>query len=324
MPDQRTGRNTHFAMEDVVLAAFAVFWTQSPSFLAQQTRMRQVHGHSNAETLFGMARIPSDNHIRDLLDPVPPATLFPWFGQIVARLQARDRLAPYRVLDGQLLIALDGTQYHHFETIHCAQCTRKAHADGKLSYAHTTVTPVLVAPGCPRVLPLPPEFVTPQDGHAKQDCEHAAAKRWMARCGPAWQATPVTLLGDDLYSRQPLCEAARAAGFHFLFVCKPSSHPTLYEWLAGLRKAGQVDTVQRTCHHRGTCHHSKPFSRWLGTILRHWMDSVPVKRLNFIAWLRISQPFIRTPTNIGGAANGSPVNLHFPATLLFADLPRSD
>ncbi|HEX7324669.1 MAG TPA: ISNCY family transposase [Rhodanobacteraceae bacterium] len=252
-PDPRTGRNTQFTMEDVVLAAFAVFWTQSPSFLAQQTRMRQVHGRSNAETLFGMTRIPSDNHIRELLDPVPPAALFPWFEQIVARLQARDRLVPYRVLDGQLLIALDGTQYHSSDAIHCAQCTRREHADGHVSYAHTVVTPVIVAPGCPRVLPLSPEFVTPQDGHAKQDCEHAAAKRWMLRAGPAWRHTPVTLLGDDLYARQPLCEAARAAGFHFLFVCKPSSHPTLYEWLTGLRRNGQVDGVQQTRHHGRQC-----------------------------------------------------------------------
>lgn len=248
-PDKRTGQNTQFAMEDVVLAAFAVFWTQSPSFLAQQTRMRQVHGHSNAETLFGMTRIPSDNHIRDLLDPVPPETVFPLFEQIVARLKARDRLTPYRALDGRLLIALDGTQYHRSETIHCDQCTRREHANGSVSYAHTVVTPVIVAPGRSHVFPLPPEFVTPQDGHAKQDCEHAAAKRWMARYGPAWQDTPVTLLGDDLYARQPLCEAAHAAGFHFLFVCKPSSHKTLYEWVAGLRQEGHLDQVQRIRRH---------------------------------------------------------------------------
>jgi hypothetical protein len=33
---------------------------------------------------------------------------------------------------------------------------------------------VIVAPGNPRVIPLEPEFVTPQDGHEKQDCENAA------------------------------------------------------------------------------------------------------------------------------------------------------
>ena len=43
-----------------------------------------------------------------------------------------------------------------------------------------------MAPGHARVLPLPPEFITPQDGAEKQDCERAAAWRWLARVG----ATP--------------------------------------------------------------------------------------------------------------------------------------
>ena len=35
LPDQRTGTNTRYAMADFGLAAFAVFFMQSPSFLAQ-------------------------------------------------------------------------------------------------------------------------------------------------------------------------------------------------------------------------------------------------------------------------------------------------
>src|SRR5208283_3603218 len=37
-------------------------------------------------------------------------------------------------------------------------------------------------------------------------------------------------LGDDLFSRQPICEAVLAAGGHFLFVCKPDSHPAIEEF----------------------------------------------------------------------------------------------
>ncbi len=29
------------------------------------------------------------------------------------------------------------------------------------------------------IIPLVPEFVIPQDDHEKQDCENAAAKRWI-------------------------------------------------------------------------------------------------------------------------------------------------
>ena len=73
-----------------------------------------------------------------------------------------------------------------------------------------------------------------QDGHTKQDCETAAAKRWLHHYGDHYRRRRVTILGDDLYSHQPICEAILAQGMHFILVCKPSSHRTLYEWLEGL------------------------------------------------------------------------------------------
>ena len=39
-------------------------------------------------------------------------------------------------------------------------------------------------------------------------------------------------LGDDLFSRQPICEAVLAEGSHFLFVCKPDSHLAIEEFRA--------------------------------------------------------------------------------------------
>jgi hypothetical protein len=40
-----------------------------------------------------------------------------------------------------------------------------------------------VAPGHNRVVPLPPEFVAPQDRSEKQDCENRAARRWLKAHG---------------------------------------------------------------------------------------------------------------------------------------------
>jgi hypothetical protein len=40
---------------------------------------------------------------------------------------------------------------------------------------------VIVSPGRSAVVPLVPEFIVPQDGHDKQDCEIAAAKRWLTQ-----------------------------------------------------------------------------------------------------------------------------------------------
>ena len=70
-PDKRTGDIT-YAMADAALGAFSVFFTQSPSFLDFQRTLQVAKGCNNALTLFGVTQIPSDNQIRNLLDPVPP------------------------------------------------------------------------------------------------------------------------------------------------------------------------------------------------------------------------------------------------------------
>ncbi len=44
LPDHRTGRNTTYTISDAVLSAFAVFFMQSPSFLAQQQAVQRQHG----------------------------------------------------------------------------------------------------------------------------------------------------------------------------------------------------------------------------------------------------------------------------------------
>jgi len=152
-------------------------------------------------------------------------------------------LAPFRAVNGQLLLALDATPYFSSPTIHCAPCSRTHHKNGTITYSHKAIMPVLVAPGQEQVIVLVPEFITPQDGHDKQDCETAAAKRWLAQYGQRFGELGATLVGDDLYCHQPLCEALLAQGLDFIRVCKPDSHKTLYDWLQGMLLATM--TVRR-------------------------------------------------------------------------------
>ncbi len=74
LPDRRKANNNlRYTMADGVMAAFSVFFMQSPSFLAHQQEMAQRKGRSNAVSLFKMAEIPSDNQIRNLLDGLQPS-----------------------------------------------------------------------------------------------------------------------------------------------------------------------------------------------------------------------------------------------------------
>jgi len=249
--DSRTGNNTVYSMEDAALGAFSVFFTQSPSFLSFQISMALAKGCSNAQTLFGMGDIPTDNHIRNLLDPVAPSTLFPVFRYLFNGLLDSGYLTPYRSYNNDLLVALDGTQTFSSKAICCPNCSVTNHSNGTTIYSHTALTPVIVASGNPHVISLEPEFITPQDGHEKQDCENAAAKRWLTQYGPAYQQHGFCLLGDDLYCKQPLCEAILAQQMNFILICKPDSHKTLYEWIEGLQAINEV-TIK---HHKGKTHY---------------------------------------------------------------------
>ena len=71
-PDRRTGKNTMYEIRDAALSAFSVFFTQSPSFLEFQRTMERHNGNNNARTIFDVHKIPCDNQIRSLLDPVTP------------------------------------------------------------------------------------------------------------------------------------------------------------------------------------------------------------------------------------------------------------
>ncbi|MEA2068312.1 MAG: ISNCY family transposase, partial [Verrucomicrobiota bacterium] len=77
LPDKRTGQNVQFPMQDIGLTAFAVFFMQSPSFLYAQESLQKKTGKNNLKSLFRVERIPSENQVRALLDPIRPEVFFP-------------------------------------------------------------------------------------------------------------------------------------------------------------------------------------------------------------------------------------------------------
>ena len=243
--DRKPGNNTKYQVEDAVKAAFSVFFTQSPSFLEHQRLMKSSKGKDNASSLFVIKKIPCDHQIRNLLDPIPAATIFGSFQQVYQWLKKQGVIKKFFYLDEEILIALDGTEYFSSKKISCPHCNCRNHRNGTTTYFHGCVTPIVVSPEQKQVINLEPEFIKKQDGQQKQDCENAAVKRWLDKNHQKKYGYPVTLLGDDLYSRQPICELALKQGYNFIFVCLETSHKTLYEWLEFLEKSGEVKTVEK-------------------------------------------------------------------------------
>lgn len=242
VPEHREGKNAHYELVDAGMAAFAVFFVQSPSFLAAQREMKGRKGQSNAEKLFGLREIPSDNQIRNLLDPLEPSWVGEEYWRLFGRLKVGGLLDPFRSYEGQMLVLLDGTEYFSSRKIHCENCSQRELQDGKLNYYHSVLTPVIAQPGNKHVIALEPEFIVPQDGQEKQDCEIQAGKRWIEKHGQKLAKLEVTILGDDLYSRQPYCQALRDQQLHFILVCKRESHEYLYESVDYLAAQGVLGT----------------------------------------------------------------------------------
>ena len=262
LPDRRKGphRDGEYAMADIGLSAFSVFFMGSPSFLGHQRALAEGHGRSNCQTLFGMTTIPTDAYIRQMLDGASPASFDPVFFKAIETAGVLDR---FQRLDGRTLIALDGTESFCSRKIHCPRCSTRKRSDGGTEYFHAFLGASIVAPGHQQVLPLPPEFIAPQDGAEKQDCERNAAKRWLARHGSVVRRLRPVFLGDDLFACQPIAVEVQQAGGNFIFTCKPASHPTITEYLNGAElEEHRETTVTR--------------SRRTTTIYR-WLSAVPIR-----------------------------------------------
>ena len=243
LPDSRTGSNTQYSVADAAACALAPFFFQDPSFLAFQRRMEEEEARSNCQSLFGINKTPCDNSIRSLLDGCPSDAFNALFPRCLETLAQHDALDPFLRLDGRLLVALDGIEFHKSYKIKCDSCSTRHVGKAKTpQYFHSMVCPAVVADGHNRVIPLMAEFIQPQHDPAagdtdlsgsrqKQDCERNAAKRWISNCLPDLDPYRPVLLGDDIYCCNPICELLRKHRADFIFVCLPSSHKCLYDGL---------------------------------------------------------------------------------------------
>ena len=275
-PDLRKGRAGNIAPADFGLSAFAMFFMQSASFLAYQRSLEKGHGRSNCQTLFGIGRIPSDNYIRDFLDGADPALLQPCFERMEALLGEPPMRQAFGRLGGRTLIAWDGTEFFCSQKLGCPHCLTRKRANGKTESYHSMLSATVVAPGHSKVVPLTPEFIAPQDGAEKQDCERNAVKRWFEKHSARLAPLRPVFLGDDIFACHPVAKMVIDAGDDFIFTCKPSSHKTLYDFIEGAELCRHEEKVRRR-DRKETFRH-----RWIEAVpLRDGKDAILVNWIGF-------------------------------------------
>lgn len=280
--DKRTGRNCQYSLGDIGMSAFSVFFMQQPSFLAFQRTLHNNVGKDNTQTLFGMDKIPTDNHIRKILDDIAPNQLDENYFFLLDEIEAAGGKVGRSSLGSHTLIALDGSEYFCSKKINCLSCGQRKRSDGELEYFHAFLAATIVSPGQEHVFSLPPEFITPQDGADKQDCEWRAALRWLTRVAPHCGKYNPIYLGDDLYAKQELCSRILEMGAHFIFTCKDTSHKTLCEFRKGLEPECHREILGKGSQKR-EYHYS-------------WLKSLPVREGGdalYVNWINVK---ISTPT----------------------------
>jgi hypothetical protein len=203
--------------------------------------LQEREKRDNVQSLFDVKGIPSDNQIRNIVDQIEPSSVNSVFNETLKVARLSGVIDEYRVLDGGVLLAIDGLWYFGSQKVFCSHCLTKQykdkHGEEQTIYSHAALAAAIVKPGSTKVLPVAPEIISNEDGTEKQDCELKAGKRWLDGHSDEYEWLKPTLLGDDLFSNRPFCEKVVEKGWSFIFTCKDDTH----KWL--------VETVQNSTMH---------------------------------------------------------------------------
>ena len=236
--DWRSGE-IKISLADVLMSAFAMFSLKDPSLLAFDKRREDPQKVKNLKTIYQIDTVPCDTQMREVADPVPPGDLSPIYSEIFRQAQRGNVLKSFVFLDKYYLISVDGTQYFSSKTIHCASCLERTNATtGDVTYSHQMLAAALVHPEQAAVIPVFPEPITRQDGATKNDCERAAAKRFVEQFRHVHPQLNVILTEDGLHSNAPHIRTLQSHHLHFIIGAKAGDHDWLFTRLEEAVKAG--------------------------------------------------------------------------------------
>ena len=240
IPDHRS-LDAEISLTDALMSAFALFSLKSPSLLA----FDKQRAEGNLRTIYGLACVPCDTQMREILDPMSPELLRPLFKSVFRQLQRGKALEPLAFLDDYYLVALDGTGYFSSTTIHCASCLQKVQRNGSITYTHQLLGAALIHPDMREVIPLMPEPIVKQDGADKNDCERNAAKRLVAKLRQDHPHLKFIVTEDSLSSNAPHIETLQAHDLHYLLGVKEGDHAFLFQQVQAAEHAGRVTYDER-------------------------------------------------------------------------------
>ena len=278
VPDHRCAA-VEIALTDALMAAFALFSLKAPSLLA----FDKERAEGNLATIYGIQRVPCDTRMREILDPVSPASLRPLFKSVFQQWPRGKALEAMMFLEGHSLLALDGTGYFSSTTIHCASCLHKVHRNGAITYYHQMLGAALLHPEKREVIPLMPEPIVKHDGTEQNDCERNAAKRLVAQLRQDYPHLKFIVTADRLSSNAPHIQTLQDHDLRYILGVKAGDHAFLFQQVQVAEQAGGVTYYERHDRAAGIRHRFR------------FVNDVPLNasnahvRVNFIAYWEIGE-----------------------------------
>lgn len=216
-------------LQNFLMASFAVFAMKSPSLLQferdfSEDKMKK----KNLNSLFKIDRVPSDTHLRDVLDKVDYRQYRPLFKRIFSHLQRAKILERFEFIkinnQPHYLMAVDGSGYYRSDKVACDCCMIEEHFNCEntmtIKYAHNILGVSLVHPELNQVISLCPEPIMRADGASKNDSEQTAFRRFLQDFKREHPKLKIVFILDALYANGPIIKLLRENGYEFLIGVK--------------------------------------------------------------------------------------------------------
>lgn len=215
------------SFKDILMSGLSVFGLKFPSLLQYDQHRKTLN--ENIKALYHVKHFPSDTYLRERLDELESKQIRPVFKKIFTEVQQGKCLEEFDFLDGHYLLALDGTGEFSSSVVCCAQCCKKEHQNGSVSYYHQMLAACIVHPDKSNVIPMCPEIIQNADGSTKNDCERNATKRFVENFKREHPHLNVIVLGDGLSSNAPYIRLLEANNLKYLLIAKPGDHQFLFD-----------------------------------------------------------------------------------------------
>ena len=234
--EPRTGP-IQIKLSDFLKSAYSVFYLKEPSLLSFESSVQfNEHTYSNLKKLIGIENIPSDTHLRDILDLVDYKQYQNIFKDIFGYVQQIKLLEQFSLLDinGHKydLVAVDGTGYFTSKKVQCDHCMQyhEDNEEKETRFGHQVLAASLVHPDKKQVISFCPEPIHKQDGIKKNDCEYNAFKRFLERFKQNHPKLRVIFVLDALYANSKLVKLLDGYDYPYIISVKETKSTLFREF----------------------------------------------------------------------------------------------